>query len=227
MMVKQVIIFDFDGTIADSHDLLVDITNRLSGEFGYAPVEPDDLLELKHLSSREIVDRSKISIFKLPFLLRRVKLEVNKEIVKLKPIPGIDRSLIELKKRGYQLGIITSNAKDNVVAFLENNHLEDLFDFIYATPTIFGKHKVINRFLSQNQISTDRAIYVGDETRDIKAAKVSKIKVVAVGWGFNSSRALAQYQPDFLVDRPRDLVDAIEQWQASSVISCPSSLNSL
>jgi phosphoglycolate phosphatase len=214
-MIKKVIIFDFDGTIADSHDLLVEITNRLSGEFGYQPVEPEDILELKHLSSREIVNQSRISIFKLPFLLRRVKSEVNKEIVKLKPIPGIEKTLWELKQHGYQLGIITSNSRDNVITFLNNHNLEGVFDFVCATPTIFGKHKTIKRFLWQNQIIAENAIYVGDETRDVKAAKDSKVKVISVGWGFNSSRVLAEYEPDFLVDRPKDLIKAVKQWDAS------------
>lgn len=214
-MVNKVIIFDFDGTIADSHDLLLEITNRLSSEFGYQPVDPEDLLQLKNLSSKEIVDRSKISIFKLPFLLRRVKSEVNRQIVLLKPIPGIEKSLVELNDRGYQLGIITSNTKDNVIAFLENNNLENLFDFVSATSSIFGKHKAIKRFLLQNQIATHQAIYVGDETRDINAAKASNVKVIAVGWGFNSSQVLAQFNPDFSIERPEQLVNAIEQWQVS------------
>jgi phosphoglycolate phosphatase len=212
-MVNKVIIFDFDGTIADSHDLLLEITNRLSEEFGYQPVEPKDLLQLKNLSSKEIVDRSKIPIFKLPFLLRRVKLEVNKQIAQLKPIPGIEKSLFELKKRGYQLGIITSNTRDNVSAFLENNQLQELFNFVYATPSIFGKHKTIKRFLLQNQIDPHKAIYVGDETRDVNAARASNVKVIAVGWGFNSSQVLAEYEPDFSIERPEQLVNAIEQWQ--------------
>ncbi len=51
---------------------------------------------------------------------------------------------------------------------------------------------------------------MGDETRDIEAAKKSKIKIVAVTWGFNSSNVLAQHQPDFLIDIPQQLTEIFE-----------------
>ena len=183
----RVIIFDFDGTIADSYGAIVEIANLLSEEFGYKRVNREELSQLKRLSSREIIKQSEISIFKIPFLLKRVQEKLVQEIANIKAISGMGECLFELKYQGYQLGIITSNVKENVGAFLENNRWESLFDFVYSGATIFGKHKVIKEFLNQNNFKSNEVIYVGDETRDIKAAKKSKIKVVAVSWGFNSA----------------------------------------
>ncbi len=212
-MATTVIVFDFDGTIADTYDAILAIANRLSGEFGYKPVNKAKLVQLKQLSSREIIKQSEISIFKLPFLLRRLKEELTQEIVQLNPILGIDEALYQLKNQGYQLGIITSNIEANVVAFLKANNLLSSFDFIFSGTTIFGKHKVINQLLKQNHLTTEQVIYVGDETRDIKAAKKSKVKVIAVSWGFNSPSVLAQHQPDFLIHKPQELIKVIEIWE--------------
>lgn len=209
-MAIKIIIFDFDGTIADSFALIVKITNRLSTEFGYQPVTNQELLELKNLTAREIIKKSQISIFKIPFLLRRVKTEFSKEVIRLKPIPGIDRALLDLKQKGYRLGIITSNDRKNVMIFLQKNNLDNLFDFVCADTTIFGKHKAIDNFLKQNQFNLDEVIYVGDETRDINAAKTSKIKSIGVSWGFNSAFILAKYKPDFLLEKPEEFIKAIE-----------------
>lgn len=209
-MKTKVIVFDFDGTIADTYDAIVEITNRLSGEFGYDPVNEAELDELKNLSSREIVKKSKISPFQIPFLLKKLKLELGKEIGNLKPIAKIENNLLQLKQKGYKLGIITSNTKNNVLAFLEKNNLQLLFDFIYSETTIFGKHKVIDQFLKQNNLEPDEIIYVGDETRDINAAKKSNVKVIAVSWGFNSPSVLAQYKPNFLINHPHELLEAVE-----------------
>ena len=214
-MAIKVIIFDFDGTIADSWDSFVAIVNRLSGEFGYQPVEGVELEELANLSSQEIIKRAKIARIKIPCILRRVKKELNKEIEGLKPIPGIATYLLELRLQGYQLGIITSNIKDNVVAFLKKNQLDSLFDFIYSGTTLFGKHKVINRVLKKNGFQPDEVIYIGDETRDISAAKKSKVQVIAVSWGFNSPSILAQYQPDFLIDQPGEILEVIDNYHLS------------
>ncbi len=207
---KKVIIFDFDGTIVDSQKKILEIANRFSKEFGYPTVEDSDLGEIKNLSSREIIRRSGISLFKIPFLLGRVKEELGKEIEYIQPISGIEKSLWDLKKRDYQLGIITSNGKDNVLKFLEKHNLENLFSFIYSSIAIFGKHKIIKKAIDKNNFTKDRVFYVGDETRDIEAAKKSKIKIISVAWGFNSSSVLQEYQPDFLIHHPEELIKAID-----------------
>ena len=118
-------------------------------------------------------------------------------------------ALEELKMQGYRLGIITSNDRENVTLFLEKNRLKELFEFIYSGATIFGKSRVINRFLKQANLAPEEVIYVGDETCDIEAAKRSKIKMIAVSWGFNSKTVLAEHNPDFLIHHPHQLIQAI------------------
>ena len=207
----KVIIFDFDGTVADTFEAIVDITNKLAPEFGYQPVSQQDIIRFKKMTSREIIKYSGISLFKLPFLLKKLKLELNEMIHLLSPIIGMKDALMCLHKKGYQLGMITSNDKNNVVKFLDNNSLPDLFDFLYCGTNLFGKSKVINRFLKINCLKREEIIYVGDETRDIEAGKKSQIKVIAVSWGFNAKEALAKEKPDFLIDQPSELITVIEK----------------
>lgn len=212
-MTAKVIIFDFDGTIADTLDAIVKISNRLAADFGYKQTSLAEINYLKNLNSREIIKQSGISIFKVPFLVRKVKSELNKEIHCLKPIPGIKEALIEIKEQGEQLFIITSNSKENVILFLEKNNMQDLFNFIYSGATLFGKSKIINNILKQQNINYEQVTYVGDETRDIEAAKKSKIKAIAVSWGFNSKEVLAAQNPDFLIHQPDELINIIASSQ--------------
>jgi phosphoglycolate phosphatase len=209
-MTQKVIIFDFDGTIADTVDALVSIANRLAVEFGYIQITPDQLTLLRNFSSREIIKYSGVSLFKIPFLVKKVKAELKDKIQELQPIPGMKESLIELQNHGYQLGIITSNSKDNVTAFLRINELDNLFEFIYSGVTIFGKTTIINNVMKQKQLKPQRVIYVGDETRDIEASKKANIKVIAVTWGFNSAEILSKQNPDFLIHQPSELLQVIE-----------------
>ena len=212
-MTAKVILFDFDGTIADTLDAIVNITNSLAGEFGYKPASQEQLAQIQNSKPRELIKESGISIFKIPFLFRRVKLELNKEIQELSPIPGIKEALIELKNQGHRLGIITSNSQENVIAFLFKNELRNLFDFVYSAKTLFGKNKVITNFLRQEGLKFEDVIYVGDETRDIEAARKSNIKVISVSWGFNSKEVLAEQNPDFLIYQPNELIDVIGSLQ--------------
>ncbi|MEM7726975.1 MAG: HAD-IA family hydrolase [Cyanobacteria bacterium P01_A01_bin.45] len=209
-MTQKVIIFDFDGTVADTVDALVSIANRLAIQFGYIQITPEELRLLRNLSSREIIRYSGISLFKIPFLVKKVKGELKNKIHELKPIDGIQEALIALKDEGYRLGIVTSNSKDNVREFLKVNRLNNLFEFIYSGVTIFGKTTIINNVLRQKQLKVSDVIYVGDETRDIEASKKAHIKVIAVTWGFNSQEALSQENPDFLIHEPQQLLSVIK-----------------
>lgn len=214
-MNDKIIVFDFDGTIADTYHALVNLANQLADEFDYKPIDRDELLKLKDLSSWEIIKQAEIPLFKIPFLFKRVQSELGKEIHKIKLISGIETVLCKLKYRGYRLGIITSNSEKNVKIVLNNYHLGSLFDFICAETTIFGKHRVINEVIKKKKINRTDIIYVGDETRDIRSAQKSKISVVAVAWGFNSKQVLAKQKPEFLVEQPVHLIKAIEQWNSS------------
>lgn len=205
----KVMVFDFDGTLVDTFETLLKIVERLADEFGYPAPTPEKIEHLKNLPSRQIIKNVDVSLIKIPALLRRVKRELNQEIYNIQLIPGMQTALIELKHQGIQLGIITSNSKENVLAVLEKHQLENCFDFIYGETSIFGKHRTINKLLKQIKIRPEEIIYVGDETRDIVAAKKSKIKAIAVSWGFNSKKALQAQNPDFLIDRPESLATCI------------------
>ncbi|MBE9115708.1 HAD hydrolase-like protein [Lusitaniella coriacea LEGE 07157] len=204
------VVFDFDGTLADSRLAFLDIINRLADEFGYQPVSNEEADKMRRLSSKEIVQQSKVPPVKIPFLLRRLKRELSKEIVDILPIPGIETSLRELKDCGFELGILTSNLTENVNAFLEKNNLQNLFTFVYSENNLFGKDKALKKVFKRHEIAPENSIYVGDETRDIEAARKMKVKCIAVSWGFNAKDALARYQPDFLVDDPQELIRVIQ-----------------
>lgn len=209
-MSVKVILFDFDGTIADTFDALVRITNCLAEEFGYEPTTPEELAQIRNLSSREIVEQSRISLFKLPFLLRRIKSGLRESIQELNPIFGVKETLNQLKKEGHILGILTSNSEENVQIFLKKHNMQELFSFINPETKLFSKHKAIGKFMQRNNLNSKEVIYVGDETRDIEASKRIPIRVIAVSWGFNTGAVLARHRPDFLIHQPSELIEVME-----------------
>ncbi len=205
------IIFDFDGTLVNSLEAIAEITNRLALEFGYTPVTPEDILKFKNLTSREVLQQAGISLFQLPFILRKLRAELNLKIPDLHPVTGIQETLAALKKQGHHLGIITTNTEENVHLFLKTNNLDELFSFVYSEPLILGKSRSIRKAITQGQFLPHQVIYVGDETRDIEAAHQTHVKVIAVGWGFNSSAVLAAHHPDFLIHHPAELLTAVDK----------------
>lgn len=205
----QVIVFDFDGTLADTFNAIIRIANRLADDFGYKPLMPSDIDRIRNLSARQIIQESGVPLFKIPFLLKRIQSELYQDIEFLHPVAGIADLLNDLKKQGKVVGILTSNSEENVEKFLRRHSLYDFFSFIYSEPSIFGKSRALKRLIDHNNFQTQSFMYIGDETRDIAASKKINIKVIAVSWGFNSSNALINYNPDFLVNHPREVLKVI------------------
>lgn len=204
MQIKRVLIFDFDGTIADSLEEGLKILNNFAPEFGYVPLSKKDFQRLRGMRPAEIIKEFKFNKIKVLLIGAKVLKALRGVIQTVQPFPGIESVLRDFKKEDIQLGMISSNSRENVEAFLEHYELE-IFDFIECGTSLFGKDKVINRLISKNKLDRNSITYIGDEVRDIEAAKRAKIKVAAVTWGFNTKELLRGYNPDFLIDTPSEL----------------------
>ncbi len=203
------IIFDFDGTIADTFSLLVACYNRVCLGFGATAMTEKEIPKLRRKKGQEVMKQLGISWFKLPFLVRKVYSELSKEIENARPIPGIKKTILQLKQQGFCLGILTSNKRENVERFLKKNGL-DCFDFIHAGKKLFGKQYALKQVLLQRRLKAKDVVYVGDETRDIEAAKKARVRVIAVSWGYNALGALRKEKPDFLISKPEELIKLLE-----------------
>ncbi|MEP0979899.1 HAD-IA family hydrolase [Leptolyngbya sp. FACHB-17] len=202
----KVILFDFDGTIVDSVEIGIAITNRLAIRFGFSPFDEETLEELKYLGSREALKRSQIPVWQLPFLIRRFTQELNQEIPNLQLFPGMRETLLELKQQGYCLGIVSTNSVKNIQEFLRVQNLTSTFDLISANYALFGKSRLIQKIIRHRKFDSNQIYYVGDETRDIEAAKKSGVYSVAATWGLNAAEILSQNDPDFLIHHPKELL---------------------
>ncbi|PWU05981.1 MAG: carotenoid oxygenase [Verrucomicrobia bacterium] len=203
--VPELLIFDFDGTIADTFQNGLDILNELAPEFGYRPLFGDDVEAARNMTTRQLMRFLGISLSRLPAIsFRGVKL-LHSRMHRIHPISGIPAVLHKLRESGFSMGILTSNSEENVTAFLRRHHLE-IFSFIRSSSRLFGKAHEINTILRSYSLAPQKVIFIGDETRDIEAAHRSKVPIVAVGWGYNTSEALRAQKPQALVEHPSDLL---------------------
>lgn len=205
-MDKNYIIFDFDGTIADTLELSFDIYNGIAQEYGCRPARKEDRELLKTRKPQEILMSYGITKLKLFALLLRIRKELAAHIPDVNPAKDIIPALRDIKNAGFSMGILTSNSARNVSMFLEVNNLSDIFDFIYSGKSYFGKAKVIRRSLDHEKISPENVIYVGDETRDVEASRKAAISVIAVTWGLSPLEALAATHPDQIAETPEELL---------------------
>lgn len=205
-MSEKIFIFDFDGTIADTHHFIVKIANELAPEYGYKTIDWDEVEALRDKTAKEIISHLGVPVLKIPAILSRAKLIFNQRVDDVQLIDGLHDVLHELHNRGFLMGIVSSNAADNIERFLKNHDLK-VFDFLHSTVKIWSKHHSLAKLIKSRKFEHDKVLYIGDETRDISAAKKCGIRSVAVTWGYNSRKALAANTPDFLVESPPQLLE--------------------
>ncbi len=203
----KTIIFDFDGTIADSIPLMLDIFNRsLAKKYGLAKIT--DRKSLRELDLKELIGKSGLSHLRILLLLFDGKRIFSKRISELELIPGMDSALRGLGEE-YSLGIVSSGSVGNIESVLRRCGIRERFDFVVSKRALFGKHKALLKVMRKRGIEPSSAVYVGDEVRDIWAARKAGIRIVSVSWGMNSEKRLLRERPDFLARKPKDLLKLI------------------
>jgi phosphoglycolate phosphatase len=205
-MTLRTLIFDFDGTLANSFEETLRVANELAPEFGYRPAEPHEIEALRGASYRSIAAQLGIAWHKIPLIATRVRKEVANKVSDMATFEGLPQVLLELRRRGLQLGVLTSNDSRNVERFFAARGLT-CFDFITTSSSLWGKERRLKALLKSRRLGAHEVAYVGDEVRDIEATKPLGVSMIAVSWGYTSKAFLAQHSPDFIVDTPSDLLE--------------------
>ncbi len=218
-MKYNALIFDFDGTIADTLEESIKIYNILAEKYALNPVLAEELPELRHLSLGQLLDHLGISKHRLPKILFQATRMLKKNISTLPLISGMAEVLPELRKHTEHFGILTSNSVENVNLFLKTHALENVFTFVSSTSKLTGKARHLRNIQKTYRIEKEKALYIGDEIRDIHASKKAGFPIAAVAWGFNSPESLESEHPDFMLQHPRDLFALVPEIASSSPTS--------
>ena len=207
---RPTLIFDFDGTLADTLPLLLALSNRLAPEYGYRRVAEEDIDALRSLHAREVIRWLGVPWYRLPRLARRIRAELQREMSLVKPIKLMPTVVTQLAQN-YQLGILTTNSVANVRVFLEAQRMEH-FAFVCSSPQLLGKRRTLKRVLREQRLTATNALYIGDEVRDVEAARACALDTIAVGWGANVTDSLARANPYKIVHLPGELPEAADAW---------------
>jgi phosphoglycolate phosphatase-like HAD superfamily hydrolase len=104
------------------------------------------------------------------------------------------------------MSVLSSNSRENILACLQANGIADHFESVVGYRRVLGKGEGIRRFLKGRASVGERAVYVGDEVRDVVAARKAGVDVAAVTWGYNTRELLSEHAPDYVIERPEQLL---------------------
>lgn len=191
----KTLIFDFDGTIADSFETLVSIFEGITAR--PQKLTAKEIGNLRGESLKDIIKYLKIRRWQLPRIILKAKRVVTLRMSEIKTFPGMPQALRLLNKKGCRMYILSTNSSENINLFLKNNALAGLFLHIYGDIGLRSKASALNKIIKKEKLSRKDCVYIGDEVRDIQAAKKAKITSVGVTWGFNNHAAIESAKPDF------------------------------
>lgn len=200
-------IFDLDGTLADSFPWFLRTINDVADRFGFRRVADEDIEGLRHASSREILSRLEVPLWKLPAIARharRLKAEAASEI----PLfAGVEAMLRTLAESGVQLALVTSDSEANAREKLGS--AAALFSHFDCAASLFGKAAKFRRVIRRAGVDSAQVIAIGDEVRDIEAARAVGIACGAVCWGYAAPAALRAHGPDHVFERMDEILDVL------------------
>ena len=188
-------IFDFDGTLADSLAWFLGVLNEVADDYNFRRLKEQELAELRSLEARQILEYVGISRWKLPLLQRHVRKRMTSEIRHIALFPGIAGLLQRLRYEGIALAIVTSNSLLNVREVLGRQNACLIQHYACGAP-ILGKRPRLRKVLHSSGVHASEAIFIGDEIRDLHAARAEGIAFGAVSWGVNSVESLTERFPE-------------------------------
>jgi len=202
------IIFDLDGTLADSIPILLELVNEL--QIVDRTLTREDYDHAKNLSIQAILKELGIPFWRVPGLLIKGRAALTQHINKVPFFEGMDEVIQQLAA-GHRLFVMSSNSLANVQKFLDLHDIRAPFEEIYGGVGVFGKTKMLRKIAKQHALDMATTYYVGDEIRDVEAAKKAGVQSVAVTWGFNGEKILKTHQPAYLVHTPKELQEIFEK----------------
>jgi phosphoglycolate phosphatase len=208
-MAQKTIIFDFDGTLADTFYIAVGVFRKLARTWHIT--SDAEVERLRGMPARDALRSLGVRWWHMPFIAYHGRKAIHEQRDQVQAFTGMKEVVAELHKRGYRLFIVSSNSVKNIEHFLQNNKLGEYFESYHGGIGAFDKAKALTSFVRHYNLDIKNCYYVGDEVRDIDAARKAGMQCVSVSWGYNNLSALRRAKARVLVEKPKGLLKIFDQ----------------
>jgi len=205
---RQAVIFDFDGTIADSFEYVFDFLKREAGDTANHSAE--QLEEFRKMSMKRLALHLGVPVWRLPVVYFRGRRVMRAHMEDVEPFSGMIDVIRTLYQDGYLLFIASSNSGHNIRHLLRRQGILSCFRAVRSSAGLTGKPGLIRQLLVRYRLPRQWVWYVGDELGDVTAATRAGVHSLAVGWGFADPEQLKGLEPGAFAEKPADIVRIIE-----------------
>lgn len=200
----HVVAFDFDGTLANTYPWVESVLVEVCQTFGLRVPERHEYDAFRQLDTRALLRALKIPLWQAPRILTDVRRRMQSVVSSIDLFPGIEAAVEDLFQAKITLAIVSSNAEDNVRHIIGTS-MASRFAAFDCGIDLFGKAARLSRLARLFDVAPQEIMLIGDEVRDIEAARQAGTQVGVTAWGYSSVEILAQYQPDVIFTASSDI----------------------
>jgi pyrophosphatase PpaX len=203
------LLFDFDGTLLDTNELIVQTFLSVLGEHFPGQYGREDVLHFIGPSLEQTF--TKIApgrVDELSDQYRRLNRTLHDELVS--EYDGVTETLRTLKSRGLKMAIVSTKREETILHGLQLMGAHDIFDALVALDHVQNPKphpeplELALRLLDADQ---EGALMIGDNSHDIEGGKNAGVRTAGVAWAAKGEAFLAAYEPDFMLNHISDLLE--------------------
>lgn len=207
----DLLLFDLDGTLADTKADLATAVNLTLRDFGLPQHPPDRIYTFVGDGVRMLLARAFESKGAKAFDDALVAFRahyMDHLLDETRLYPGVERVLTHFSEK--KKGVITNKPIEYTLKLMDGLDASKRFDLILgSSPTVQLKPhpEMIQRALETLTVKADRTVMIGDNVNDIQAARAAGVRSVAVGYGLGNPEILRAAEPDFFCERIENVMD--------------------
>ncbi|MDE5988015.1 MAG: HAD family hydrolase [Duncaniella sp.] len=216
---KQLVIFDLDGTLLDTISDLGSATNHALRAFGYPEHNLASYTKFVGNGITRLIERSLPEDDKTPETVAKVREKFTEYYNEHKtdltrPYPGIPELLKELGAMGVKMAV-ASNKYQSAVVSLVRHYFPDV-DWKAVEGNKEGvptkpDPSIVFEILSKCPTRKSKVLYVGDSGVDMETARRACVDSCGVSWGFRSVKELRDHHADNIVDSPDEIITVVKR----------------
>lgn len=219
MKAVELVLFDLDGTLADTAPDLAGAVNRMLLARGRAPLPLADLRPVASHGARGLIGRA-FGVTPSQAEFEALRQEFFREYegalcVESSLFPAMDEALAEMESRGVRWGIVTNKMARFTGPLVRALGLDARAACVVSgdtTPRPKPDPAPLLHALDATSTPPAGALYVGDDLRDIQAGRAAGVRTVAVSYGYlGDGPHYEQWGADYIVHSPRELLGLLDR----------------
>jgi phosphoglycolate phosphatase len=190
----RLVIFDFDGTLADTLPWFIATMGDLAPRYRFRRMQAHEVDAMRGHHAGAVLRHLGIARWKVPLIASAMRRRMAADVAGVALFPGVPEMMNALADAGVRLAIVSSNSDANVRRVLGPG-LASLVEHYGCGAAMMGKRPKLRAAARALRVPLAQVLCIGDEIRDLEAAHAEGMAFGAVTWGFTRADALAVHAP--------------------------------